>query len=33
MGVKDSRNAPGCGGVTEVVHPGRAIGSWRGRRL
>ena len=37
IGVKDSRSAPGCGDVKEVVigivHPGRAIGSWRGRRL
>ena len=33
--MKDSRSAPGCRGVTEVVivHPGRAIGSWRGRRF
>ena len=30
MGVKDSRSAPGCGGV--IVHPGRAVGPWRGRR-
>ena len=27
MGVKDTRSAPGDGGVTEVVHPGRAVGS------
>ena len=35
MCVKASRSAPGCGGVTEVVmvHRGRAIGTWRGRRL
>ena len=33
--MKDSRSAPGCGGVTEVVivHPGRAVGSWTGRKL
>ena len=29
--MKDSRSAAGCGGV--IVHPGRAIGSWRGRSL
>ena len=33
--MKDSRRAPGCHSVTEViiVHPGKAIGSWRGRTL
>ena len=28
--MKDSRSAPGCGGVAEVVHPGRAVGVMEG---